>query len=195
MSKRETTPSGLSSPTFAWLGPLSGYAELGTEGYPRAVRRRLTIVNLMAFLIAFFSVVYAVVFAYYDAHAYRHLIVDQSAADGDRALRAACPSHQRHRRGDPDRRRRVYRVVLFRPRFRSRVGHPDQLHHRRGGRLRHLRPVPFPARRRGDRHRPRVAPRDLVPLSAGARAVRPPSPACSPISMSPRPSPPFASSR
>ena len=74
MSKRETTPSGLSSPTFAWLGPLSGYAELGTEGYPRAVRRRLTIVNLMAFLIAFFSVVYAAVFTYYDAYAYRQLI-------------------------------------------------------------------------------------------------------------------------
>jgi adenylate cyclase len=28
----------------------------------------------MAFLIAFFSIVYAIVFAYYDAHAYRHLI-------------------------------------------------------------------------------------------------------------------------
>ena len=72
MSKRATTAPR--PPIFAWLGPLSGYAELGTEGYPRDVRRRLTIVNTMAFLIAFFSVVYAAVFAYYDAYAYRHLI-------------------------------------------------------------------------------------------------------------------------
>ena len=53
---------------FAWLGPLSAFAEFGTEGYPRAVRRRLTIVNTMAFLIAFFSIVYAIVFSYYDVH-------------------------------------------------------------------------------------------------------------------------------
>lgn len=70
MSKTDTT----TAPIFAWLGPLSAFAEWGTEGYPRAVRRRLTIVNAMAFLIAFFSIVYAIVFAYYDMHAYRHLI-------------------------------------------------------------------------------------------------------------------------
>jgi adenylate cyclase len=59
---------------FSWLGPLGRFAELGTAGYPRGVRRRLTIVNAMAFLIAIFSVIYACVFAYYDMHDYRHLI-------------------------------------------------------------------------------------------------------------------------
>ena len=74
MSKAETTAPKRPAPLFAWLGPLSAFAEFGTEGYPRAVRRRLTIVNTMAFLIAFFSIIYAIVFSYYDAHAYRHLI-------------------------------------------------------------------------------------------------------------------------
>jgi len=63
------------APLFAWLGPLAGFAELGTAGYPRAVRRRLTIVNVMAFLIAVFSAVYACVFAYYGVHTYLPLIV------------------------------------------------------------------------------------------------------------------------
>ena len=74
MTNAASPSSSRPAPVFAWLGPLSAFAELGTEGYPRAVRRRLTIVNAMAFLIAFFSIVYAIVFAYYDAHAYRHLI-------------------------------------------------------------------------------------------------------------------------
>jgi adenylate cyclase len=75
MSKSETTTAARDAPLFAWLGPLSGFAEFGTAGYSRTVRRRLTIVNAMAFLIAVFSVIYACVFAYYDAHLYRHLIV------------------------------------------------------------------------------------------------------------------------
>jgi adenylate cyclase len=62
------------APLFAWLGPLSAFAELGTAGYPRAVRRRLSIVNVMALLIAVFSAVYAVVFASYGAATYLPLI-------------------------------------------------------------------------------------------------------------------------
>lgn len=60
---------------FMWLGPLAGFLKFGTDGYPRAVQRRLRIVNAMALLIAVFSVIYAAVFAYYDAEHYRHLIV------------------------------------------------------------------------------------------------------------------------
>jgi adenylate cyclase len=63
------------APMFAWLGPLSRFAEIGTSSYCRSTRRRLTIVNAMALLIAIFSVIYAVVFAYYDMQSYRHLIV------------------------------------------------------------------------------------------------------------------------
>ena len=74
MSNSAATAPTRPAPMFAWLGPLSAFAEWGTQGYPRAVRRRLTIVNTMAFLIAFFSVIYAIVFAYYDAQQYRHLI-------------------------------------------------------------------------------------------------------------------------
>jgi adenylate cyclase len=63
------------APLFAWLGRLGRLAEIGTSGYSRTTRRRLTIVNAMALLIAIFSVIYAGVFAYYDMQSYRHLIV------------------------------------------------------------------------------------------------------------------------
>ena len=75
MSNSGTAAPARPTPVFAWLGPLSAFAEFGTEGYPRAVRRRLTIVNMMALLIAVFSAVYAGVFAYYNVQAYWHLIV------------------------------------------------------------------------------------------------------------------------
>jgi adenylate cyclase len=74
MSKRETLAASRGTP-FAWLGPLGRFAEFGTAGYPRAVRRRLAIVNLMALTIAIFSVVYAGVFAAYGADTYWPLIV------------------------------------------------------------------------------------------------------------------------
>ena len=63
------------APLFAWLGPLAGIAELGTEGYPRLARRQMAIVNLMAALIAVFSAIYAVVFALHGVGVYLHLIV------------------------------------------------------------------------------------------------------------------------
>jgi adenylate cyclase len=63
------------TPLFAWLGRIGRLAEIGTAGYSRPTRRRLTIVNAMALLIAIFSVIYAGVFSYYDMHEYRHLIV------------------------------------------------------------------------------------------------------------------------
>ena len=74
MSQDGSVAGPCDAPLFSWLGPLGRFAELGTAGYPRGVRRRLTIVNAMAFLIAVFSVIYACVFAYYDMHDYRHLI-------------------------------------------------------------------------------------------------------------------------
>jgi adenylate cyclase len=74
MSKRETLAARSGTP-FAWLGPLGRFAEFGTAGYPRAVRRRLAIVNLMALTIAIFSVVYAGVFAAYGTGTYWPLIV------------------------------------------------------------------------------------------------------------------------
>ena len=55
MTNASTPAPSRSAPVFAWLGPIAAFAELGTEGYPRAVRRRLTIVNAMAFLIAIFG--------------------------------------------------------------------------------------------------------------------------------------------
>jgi adenylate cyclase len=75
MSKGGTIAAARDAPLFAWMGPLARFAEFGTEGYPRPVRRRLTIVNVMAFLIAIFSAGYAAVFAYYGAEKYFSLIV------------------------------------------------------------------------------------------------------------------------
>jgi adenylate cyclase len=63
------------APLFAWLGRFGRFAEIGTSGYCRSTRWRLTIVNAMALLIAIFSVIYAAVFSYYDMQGYRHLIV------------------------------------------------------------------------------------------------------------------------
>jgi adenylate cyclase len=74
MRKHGTNATPRAAPVFMWLGPLAGFLKFGT-GYPRAVQRRLRIVNAMALLIAVFSVIYAAVFAYYDAEHYRHLIV------------------------------------------------------------------------------------------------------------------------
>jgi adenylate cyclase len=74
MSKDGTVAATRDAPLFAWLGPLAGFAEAGTAGYPRLVRRRLAIVNVMAFVIAVFSAVYVGVFAYYGADVYLSLI-------------------------------------------------------------------------------------------------------------------------
>lgn len=54
---------------------LGQFAQLGTQGYPRAVRRRLAAVNVMAYLIAIFSLLYAGLFAVYDVEAYLSLVV------------------------------------------------------------------------------------------------------------------------
>jgi adenylate cyclase len=75
MSKSRTVAAARNTPPFAWLGPVAGFAEIGTAGYPRPVRQRLAIVNLMALLIAVFSAVYAGVFAYYGVDVYLRLIV------------------------------------------------------------------------------------------------------------------------
>ena len=57
------------------VSALTRFAEAGTAHYPRAIRRRLTIVNLMALLIAVFSAVYAIVFTVYGPALYWPLIV------------------------------------------------------------------------------------------------------------------------
>ena len=59
---------------FPHLGPVAGFIEFGTGGYPRAVRRRLKVVNAMALLIAAFSAIYAAVFSLHGM-AYVPLIV------------------------------------------------------------------------------------------------------------------------
>jgi adenylate cyclase len=74
MDKSGSVGDAPNAPLFAWLGGFAGLAELGTAGYPRPVRRRLAIINLMAFLIALFSAIYAVVFALYGVEKYWPLI-------------------------------------------------------------------------------------------------------------------------
>ena len=60
--------------TLPHFGPLTAFIKWGTARYPRPVRGRIKIVNAMALLIAAFSAVYAVVFAYHGM-AYMPLIV------------------------------------------------------------------------------------------------------------------------
>lgn len=59
----------------AWSTRLAACAELGTRGYPPLVRRRMMIVNVMAYLIAAFSVFYAALFAAYDIEKYFELVI------------------------------------------------------------------------------------------------------------------------
>jgi adenylate cyclase len=63
------------APLFAWLGPFVRFAEWGTAVYPRDIRRRLTIVNVMAMMIVVSSVAYAGVFAAFGVEDYWPLIV------------------------------------------------------------------------------------------------------------------------
>jgi len=79
-SKPDSAASGGSRPAsdaalFPWLGPLAPFVEFGTEGYPRPMRRRLAVVNIMALMIAVFSAIYAVVFAYWGVRDYMSLIL------------------------------------------------------------------------------------------------------------------------
>ncbi|MEZ5873503.1 MAG: NADAR family protein [Hyphomicrobiales bacterium] len=66
----------------AWLQPLVDLAEVGTEGYPRATRRRLKIVNIMAFMIAISSAIYACVFAFWGMQEYMPLVLMNVALMG-----------------------------------------------------------------------------------------------------------------
>jgi adenylate cyclase len=75
MSQGRTRTAPRDAQLLAWLGPFAGFATFGTAGYPRPVRRRLTIINLMALLIAIFSAVYAGVFAFYGVDTYLPLIL------------------------------------------------------------------------------------------------------------------------
>jgi adenylate cyclase len=55
-----------------WLVRLSAY---GTESYPPHVRRRLKIMNVTAYVIALFTLVYAVQHAFLDFHAWKPVII------------------------------------------------------------------------------------------------------------------------
>ena len=49
----------------SWSSGLGAqFTEFGTEGYPPRVRRRLKILNVMAYLIAIFSLFYALSYAH-----------------------------------------------------------------------------------------------------------------------------------
>ncbi len=162
------------APLFAWLGPLVRFAEIGTARYPRNMRRRLTIVNVMAMMIAVSSAVYAGLFAVFGVDEYWPLIVANLAPRGRRAAGAARPSHQRRRRGAADLRRRICGAVLLRARARPRLRHPTELHRGRRGRLRHLRHGPYPPRGRRGGGRAGAASRRLVSrIRRAARASTP----------------------
>ena len=62
-------------PSLKQLGPLRRFAEIGIAGYPREVRLRLAIINVMALLIAFASVTYVVTYASFGVMKYWPLIV------------------------------------------------------------------------------------------------------------------------
>lgn len=75
MNKGPASTSRTGARIAAWIDRLAPYAEIGTQTYPLPVRRRLMIVNVMAFLIAVFSLFYAALFAVWDIEKYPSLVV------------------------------------------------------------------------------------------------------------------------
>ena len=61
-------------PILDRLGPLRRYAEIGIAGYPREVRIRLAVINVMAVLIAFTSMAYVATYASFGVMKYWPLI-------------------------------------------------------------------------------------------------------------------------
>lgn len=59
---------------LSWLGPLRRFAEIGIAGYPREVRIRLAIINVMALLIAVTSMTYVATYASFGIAKYWPLI-------------------------------------------------------------------------------------------------------------------------
>ena len=149
-------------------------AELGTAGYPRAVRRRLTIVNVMAFLIAVFSVIYAGVFFYRADH--------HGRPRGSPAAPLGARRRRQHHRLTPrrpvrDRDRRADRGLGLPPaRGRERQGsaRPGRVG-RAAGRVPRCLPGRNPALRRAlarrRRRRRRRPARPRIPRRGGRLAV------------------------
>lgn len=75
MTGTRSTVSAEGKPLFALTGRLGWILEAGARDFPRDARRRLMIVNAMAYLIAIFSAIYAVNFALYGLNAYFPLVV------------------------------------------------------------------------------------------------------------------------
>lgn len=75
MGIRQLLKSDQARPLISWSRTLSELAELGTKGYPRLVRRRLRILNLMALLIFVASFAYAVQNAFLDFSTYAPVIL------------------------------------------------------------------------------------------------------------------------
>ena len=75
MPRRRVFAASAGTPRPAWLNALARFAQMGTKDYPPQVRRRLMIVNVMAYLIAVFSLFYAALFAVYGIEAYLPLVI------------------------------------------------------------------------------------------------------------------------
>lgn len=75
MTRTRSSVSAEGKPLFSLTGRLGWILEAGARDFPRDARRRLMVVNAMAYLIAIFSAVYAVNFALYGLNAYFPLVV------------------------------------------------------------------------------------------------------------------------
>ena len=75
MPRRRVFAASADKHRSSWMGRLAEFAELGTGNYPPLIRRRLMIVNMTAYMIAIFSLFYAVLFAIYDIEAYLSLVI------------------------------------------------------------------------------------------------------------------------
>ncbi len=75
MPRRRVFAASADKPRAPWLGKLAELAEMGARDYPPLVRRRLMIVNVMAYMIAIFSLFYAALFTLYGLEAYFSLVL------------------------------------------------------------------------------------------------------------------------
>ena len=75
MPRRGVFAASADKHRYSWIGRLAEFAEMGARDYPPLIRRRLMIVNMTAYMIAIFSLFYAVLFAIYDIEAYLSLVI------------------------------------------------------------------------------------------------------------------------
>lgn len=75
MPRRRVFAASANKLLSVWMGRVTTLVAMGTGDYPPVIRRRLMIVNMMAYMIAIFSLFYAAIFTLYGLEKYFSLVI------------------------------------------------------------------------------------------------------------------------